>query len=97
MGSRSSGKAQGVAVASEACSPARATQAFRRCSPRIAPVTFRTLPEEHEAPLTQATSQGASIRGSDLRIVWAAHGKLTKHESTTADTKIRMSVVPPAR
>jgi len=46
----------GVAVASEACSPASTTQALRRCSPRIAPVTFSTLPDGQEASLTKATS-----------------------------------------
>ncbi|WP_373569497.1 MULTISPECIES: hypothetical protein [Bradyrhizobium] len=47
--------------------------------------------------MTKATSYGANIRGSDLRIVCAEHGRQEKHESATADTKIRMSVVPPAR
>ena len=34
----------GVATASDACSAASVTQAFRRCSPLIAPVTLSTLP-----------------------------------------------------
>ena len=34
----------GVAMASEACSAASATQVFLRCRPRMAPVTLRTFP-----------------------------------------------------
>ena len=46
----------GVAEASDACSAARVTQALRRCSPLIAPVTLRTLPAPHEGSCTKAIS-----------------------------------------
>jgi len=46
----------GVATARDACSAASATQAFLRCSPRIAPVTLSTFPAGHEASCTKAIS-----------------------------------------
>ena len=46
----------GVAETSDTCSDARVTQALRRCSPLIAPVTLRTLPAPHEVSCTKATS-----------------------------------------
>ena len=45
----------GVAVASEACSAASATQALR-CSPLIAPVTLSTFPAGQDASCTKAIS-----------------------------------------
>lgn len=46
----------GVAVASDACSAASDTQIFRRCRPRIDPVTLSTLPTVQEASCTKTTS-----------------------------------------
>ena len=46
----------GVAFASEACSEASDTQALRRCSPLIAPVTLSTFPAGQDASCTKATS-----------------------------------------
>src|ERR1019366_4891905 len=46
----------GVATANDACSPASATQAFRRCRPLIAPVTLSTFPTGHDASCTKAIS-----------------------------------------
>jgi hypothetical protein len=50
------GRAYGVATASDACSPASATQIFLRCSPLIAPVTLSTFPAGHDASCTKAIS-----------------------------------------
>ena len=50
------GSAYGVALTSEACSEASVTQALRRCSPLIAPVTLSTLPTGQDASCTKATS-----------------------------------------
>ena len=45
-----------VAFASDACSEASDTQAFRRWSPLIAPVTLSTFPAGQDASCTKATS-----------------------------------------
>jgi hypothetical protein len=50
------GQPYGVAVASEACSEASVTQALRRCSPLIAPVTLSTFPAGQDASCTKAIS-----------------------------------------
>lgn len=80
---------QGVAVANDAVSDGSATQARLRLTPRIAPVTFRTRPDGQDAVWTSATSYGASISGSDFRMVWAEHGNAAADNNST-DTKIRM-------
>jgi len=46
----------GVADTSEACSAAKVTQALRRCSPLIAPVTLRTFPAPQDESWTKAIS-----------------------------------------
>jgi hypothetical protein len=46
----------GVAAANEACSEASTTQALRRLSPRIAPVTLSTFPTGQDASCTKAIS-----------------------------------------
>src|SRR3982074_691387 len=51
-----SGQPYGIAVASDACSAASATQAFLRCRPLIAPVTLSTLPAGHATSCTKAIS-----------------------------------------
>ena len=47
---------QGAAVASEACSEASTTQALRRFSPRIAPVTLSTFPTGQDRKSTRLNS-----------------------------------------
>ena len=49
----------GVADTSDACSEASVTQALRRCSPLIAPVTLSTLPAPQEEILHEGDFIGS--------------------------------------
>ena len=49
----------GVAETSDACSAVRVTQALRRCSPLIAPVTLRTLPAPQDGILHEGDFIGS--------------------------------------
>jgi len=87
----------GVAIAKEACSEGMATQVFLRFKPLIAPVTLSTCPNGQEAVCTNATSKGASTKGSDFNTVWAEHGNAETENRTNTDANTRIFMIHQAR